>query len=178
VDRVRILLNSAVIISSIFGIFTASLAQTTQDARMRTESFSLPNGIQGIAVSIPRAKLASIGVSLPVGYFDDPAQHPGLAHYLEHMLFMGSSKFPSVSEYKKFVENRGGNSNAFTSKHETNYQLSLPPKYISEGLERFSEFFKAPLFDETFLEREKIAVHNEFQNYLQSDSGAFVESSI
>lgn len=172
-NRVRILLNSAVIISSIFGIFTASLAQTTQDARMRTESFSLPNGIQGIAVSIPRAKLASIGVSLPVGYFDDPAQHPGLAHYLEHMLFMGSSKFPSVSDYRNFVENRGGNSNAFTSKHETNYQLSLPPKYISEGLERFSEFFKAPLFDETFLEREKIAVHNEFQNYLQNDVWRF-----
>ncbi|MBK7842507.1 MAG: insulinase family protein [Bdellovibrionales bacterium] len=90
---------------------------------MRTESFSLPNGIQGIAISIPKAKLASIGVSLPVGYFDDPAQHPGLAHYLEHMLFMGSSKFPSESDYRDFVENRGGNSNAFTSKHETNYQL-------------------------------------------------------
>jgi insulysin len=173
VGRGRFLFKSAVIISFVYGVFTGAFAQTTQDARMRTESFSLPNGIQGIAVSIPRAKLASIGVSLPVGYFDDPAQHPGLAHYLEHMLFMGSSKFPSESEYRDFVETRGGNSNAFTSKHETNYQLSLPPKYMSEGLERFSDFFKAPLFDESFLEREKTAVHNEFQNYLQNDGWRF-----
>lgn len=167
--RGRLFLKFVVIISAVFGFFTVGLAQTNQDARMRTESFSLPNGIKGIAISIPRAKLASIGVALPVGYFDDPAEHPGLAHYLEHMLFMGSKKFPSESDYRNFVETRGGNSNAFTSKHETNYQLSLPPKYMSEGLERFSEFFKNPLFDESFLEREKTAVHNEFQSYLQND---------
>ncbi|MBK8205081.1 MAG: insulinase family protein [Bdellovibrionales bacterium] len=123
----RFFLKLAVIISAAFGVFATALGLTSQDARMKTASFKLPNGIQGIAISIPRAKLASIGVSLPVGYFDDPVEDPGMAHYLEHMLFMGSAKYPSESDYRDFVETRGGNSNAFTSKHETNYQLSLPP---------------------------------------------------
>ncbi|MBK8205069.1 MAG: insulinase family protein [Bdellovibrionales bacterium] len=45
------------------------------------------------------------------------------------MCFYGIQQISIRVGLSKFFENRGGNSNAFTSKHETNYQLSLPPKY-------------------------------------------------
>jgi len=45
----------------------------------------------------------------------------GTAHFLEHMLFMGSEKYPSENEYSKYISDNGGYSNAWTSNTNTNY---------------------------------------------------------
>jgi hypothetical protein len=53
-------------------------------------------------------------MAVGVGSFTDPAEMPGLAHYLEHMLFMGSDKYPKENEYDTYLNNHGGSSNAYT----------------------------------------------------------------
>jgi nardilysin len=53
-------------------------------------------------------------MAVGVGSFCDPPEMQGLSHYLEHMLFMGSDKFPDENEYDSFLSKHGGSSNAFT----------------------------------------------------------------
>lgn len=49
----------------------------------------------------------------------------GLSHYLEHMLFMGSTKYPDENEYDEFIQKNGGSSNAFTELEFTNYHFEV-----------------------------------------------------
>jgi hypothetical protein len=57
---------------------------------------------------------AAAAMAVGVGSFCDPPEMQGLSHYLEHMLFMGSDKFPDENEYDSFLSKHGGSSNAFT----------------------------------------------------------------
>ena len=52
------------------------------------------------------------------GSFSDPAKFPGLAHFLEHMLFFSSEKYPEEDEYSKFIQEHGGFCNAYTGPRE------------------------------------------------------------
>lgn len=53
-------------------------------------------------------------MAVGVGSFSDPEHLQGLSHYLEHMLFMGSEKFPNENEYDEYLTKHGGSCNAFT----------------------------------------------------------------
>ena len=53
-------------------------------------------------------KKAAAALSVGVGSFADPEEAPGLAHFLEHMLFMGSKKYPDENEYEAYLTNHGG----------------------------------------------------------------------
>lgn len=57
---------------------------------------------------------AAAALAVGVGSFSDPQALQGLAHYLEHMLFMGSEKYPDENEYDAFLNKHGGGSNAYT----------------------------------------------------------------
>lgn len=57
---------------------------------------------------------AAAAMAVGVGSFSDPAEMQGLSHYLEHMLFMGSEKFPDENDYDSFLALHGGASNAYT----------------------------------------------------------------
>ena len=57
----------------------------------------------------------SPAVQVRVGSLSDPDDLPGLAHFLEHMLFYSSEKYPQEDAYSKFVSEHGGSTNAFTS---------------------------------------------------------------
>lgn len=72
----------------------------------------------------------------------DPWELPGLAHFCEHMLFLGTDKYPSENEYFKFISNHGGLSNAFTSSDHTNYHFDVAPDYLSVGTFIFNHFSK------------------------------------
>lgn len=55
----------------------------------------------------------------------DPLELPGLAHFLEHMLFYASTKYPTEDEYSKFISEHGGHTNAYTASENTNYHCAL-----------------------------------------------------
>ncbi|MCO5583223.1 hypothetical protein L7F22_037131 [Adiantum nelumboides] len=87
----------------------------------------------------------------------------------EHMLFMGSSKFPDENEYDSFLSKHGGSSNAFTETEHTCYYFEVNHKFLKPALERFSQFFISPLIKEEAMDREVQAVDSEFEGHLQSD---------
>lgn len=129
----------------------------------RAREITLSNNLKVILVNAPASSKSAISVAVNVGHEDNPVEHQGLAHYLEHMLFLGTEDFPEVSEYSSFIRSNGGNLNAFTSLNFTNYLFDIQSSAFEEGVHRISRFFVNPLFDENYSEREKNAVENEYR---------------
>ena len=73
-----------------------------------------------------------------VGCSLDPKPFYGTAHFLEHMLFMGTEKYPSENEYSEYIKNNGGYNNAYTSLTNTNYHFECSNEAFSGGLDRFA----------------------------------------
>jgi insulysin len=132
-------------------------------------SVHLPNGLQAILISDGKADRAAAALAVGVGSYADPRGSLGLAHFLEHMLFMGSSKYPEENEYGAFLARHGGTSNAYTAAEITNYFFAVMPDYFDGALDRFSRFFIDPLLSPAAIAREKNAVDSEYRNDLSND---------
>jgi len=65
---------------------------------------------------------------------NDPPEAQGLAHFCEHMLFLGTKKYPEENHYSQFLGKHGGNKNAATSEDYTHYYFSINNDYFSEAL--------------------------------------------
>ena len=85
------------------------------------------------------------------------------------MLFLGTRKYPNPNEYQQFISDHGGSMNAYTSSQHTNYFFNIDAAELEGALDRFSQFFIAPLLDAHYVERERNAVHSEYQVKLLDD---------
>ena len=126
-----------------------------------------------ILIEDKEADKSAASLDVMVGCSLDPKPLYGTAHFLEHMLFMGTSKYPSENEYSQFMQNNGGMNNAYTSLTNTNYHFDCSNEAFQEGLDRFAQFFICPNFSQSGAKREMNAVDSEFNQSLQSDSWHF-----
>lgn len=122
----------------------------------------LPNGLRAIVISDPETDLAAASLDVHIGHYADPLDRQGLAHFLEHMLFMGTDRYPGVDDYRKFVEDHGGGTNAGTGGEHTQYFFRIEADSLEPALDRFARFFVAPLLTPDHVERERKAVHSEY----------------
>ena len=120
------------------------------------------NRLRVLLVWDPNTTISAAAMSVGVGHHDDPATHEGLAHLCEHMIEMGSEKYPDVESYKRVVENYGGRSLAATKPDYTWYRLTVPTLFFPTALDVFAHFFISPLFPEDILGREIEAIHHEY----------------
>ncbi|MDO8862565.1 insulinase family protein [Haliea sp. E1-2-M8] len=130
---------------------------------------TLDNELQVLLISDPEAPKAAAALDVLVGSGDNPPGREGLAHFLEHMLFLGTDKYPEAGDYQQYIAEHGGSHNAYTSFENTNYFFDIQAPYLEDALDRFARFFIAPRFDEAYVEREMNAVEAEFQMGLRSD---------
>ena len=112
---------------------------------------------------------AAAALAVNVGHFSDPKDRQGMAHFLEHMLFLGTKNFPDGSEYQQFVSKNGGNHNAWTATEHTCFFLDIFHQSFEQALERFSDFFINPLFAQEFIEKERQNIDAEFKLKLKDD---------
>jgi len=70
-----------------------------------------------------------------LGFIHDPDELPGLVHFLEHMLFMGSKKYPEENYFLKFVDEHAGLHNGETGEREQNYFWDISSDYLAELLD-------------------------------------------
>jgi nardilysin len=82
---------------------------------------------------------------------------------------MGSEKFPKENEFDQFIKNRNGFDNAMTECEHTIFYFKIDEEHLAGALDRFSQFFIAPLMSQNSMEREMEAVESEFQNDINSD---------
>ncbi len=133
-------------------------------------AFELENGLKALVISDPDTDQAGASLDVSVGSGDDPEGRQGLAHFLEHMLFLGTARYPKAGEYQTYISDHGGSHNAFTANDRTNYFFNVDSAFLEPTLDRFARFFIDPLFSPEYVQREKHAVHSEYQSKLKEDS--------
>ncbi|XP_065350636.1 insulin-degrading enzyme-like [Cloeon dipterum] len=142
----------------------------SQEDKRDCRGLILDNELRVLLISDPETDKAAAALSVNVGYMSDPNGLDGLAHFLEHMLFLGTEKYPSENEYEKFLSEHGGSSNAYTCMENTTFYFDIAPKHLTNALDIFSQFFKAPLFTEDATDREVKAVNSEYEKNLADES--------
>jgi len=132
--------------------------------------FELPNKLKVFLIHDAESDKAAAALNVNIGAIHDPDEFPGLAHFCEHMLFLGTEKYPVENEYGKYLSQHGGWSNAFTDSHDTNYHFEVGWKFLDGALDRFAQFFHKPLFTEDCTDREVNAVNSEHEKNFKQDS--------
>ncbi|EGC35711.1 hypothetical protein DICPUDRAFT_151903 [Dictyostelium purpureum] len=133
----------------------------------------LENDLEIVVVSDPSSDYSACSLSVGVGSLSDPREVPGLAHFLEHMLFLGTEKFPVEKEFSSLISLNSGSYNASTALNKTTYYYKLPNKddeLLRESLDRFSSFFISPLMNKDAVSRELNAVDSEHNNNREKDA--------
>jgi insulysin len=155
-------------------VFMSFIRKPDTDDR-EFEHMVLPNGLEALVISDPHTDESCCALDVHVGHFSDPNDIPGLAHFLEHLLFMGTAKYPVENSYSQFLSEHGGTSNAFTGNENTNFYFNVHSDHLFGALDRFAQFFISPLFLETCTMREMHAVDSEHKKNLQSDNWRFYQ---
>lgn len=130
---------------------------------------TLPNKMRVLLVSDPETDKAAASMAVYRGSFHEPENRPGLAHFLEHMLFIQTQAYPEPGAFQKYVAANGGSTNAYTALDHTNYFFNVKPEAFAEALDRWAHFFIRPIISAEYSEREKNAVHSEYQMQIKDD---------
>lgn len=145
-----------------------SIVKSTNDQR-KYQRILLPNNLDVLLISDPSTDKAAAALDLYVGSYQNPIQRQGLAHFLEHMLFLGTKQFPESGAYQTFVSEHGGSHNASTGLEHTNYFFDINADYLTNALDRFAPFFTDPVFDAKYVDRERNAVESEYRLKYKND---------
>lgn len=129
----------------------------------------LANGLQVCIISDPEMEESMGALSVAAGAWDDPKEFSGMAHFVEHLVFLGSKTYPKEDGFLEYIQQRGGKCNASTLKDRTTYGFSVNTIGLQEALDRFAHFFIDPLFSEEVIQRELKAVHHEFEDSREND---------
>ncbi|KEF31725.1 Protease III precursor [Marinobacter nitratireducens] len=168
----RLTLLVLLVITSSFTWATQTPVQSPNDDN-NYRVIALDNGLRAVLVSSPGSDKAAVSMNVAVGSGDDPEDREGLAHFLEHMLFLGTEKYPAPGEYQQFIKSHGGSHNAFTAFQDTNYFFDIQAPFLEPALDRFAQQFAAPLFTPELVDRERNAVHSEFSAKQKEDGRRF-----
>lgn len=125
------------------------------------------NNITILLVSNKEFSKSSCVVGVKAGYFQD--SFDGTAHFLEHLLFMGSKKYPNQNAYHDYVIQHGGEDNAFTTHDMTCYYISLDSQFLEKGVDMLSWFFREPLLSDEHIDSEKNIINSEHEKNIASD---------
>lgn len=178
-NRIVILKKLYIVIVILLLVWTipvqsVELITSPNDSR-QYELLTLENKLRVLLISDPDTDKAAASLDVNSGYFNDPADRAGLTHFLEHMLFLGTKKYPSADEYMEFISSHGGRNNAYTADEHTNYFFDIDKDFLDPALDRFAQFFIAPLFNEEYVQREMNAVESEYRLKIKDDSRRYWE---
>ena len=105
-----VLVTSGLVLGSSLAV-ASSVVKSPNDER-QYESFQLPNKLNVLVISDPDTDKAAASLDVLIGSGNDPSGREGLAHFLEHMLFLGTEKYPDPGGYPAFISAHGGTHNA------------------------------------------------------------------
>ncbi|MDX1538417.1 insulinase family protein [Arsukibacterium sp.] len=134
------------------------------------QHLTLDNGLTVVLVNDSSAEKSAAALTVNVGHFDDPADYQGMAHFLEHMLFLGSENFPDPGEYQQFISQYGGSHNAWTGTEHSHFYFDIDTPQFQQAIARFADMFCRPLFTAAYVEKERHAIEAEYSLKLKDDS--------
>jgi predicted Zn-dependent peptidase len=134
---------------------------------------TLDNGLRVLTTSVPTAQSAASAFFVRVGSRDETPTTNGLSHYIEHMLFKGTTERPEATQISQAIEGAGGSLNAYTSKELTCYWNNLPYERAETGLEVVADMVQHSLLEAEEIDRERTVVQQEIKR-AHDNPGSFV----
>ena len=123
---------------------------------------TLDNGLQVSLRHAPQLKRCAAAVRVQAGSHDAPRAWPGLAHFLEHLFFLGTQRFTLEDGLMRYVQHHGGQVNASTRERTTEFFFEVPQAAFAGGLERLCDMLAHPQFGLERQLREREVIHAEF----------------
>lgn len=133
----------------------------------RPHTETLANGLRVTLRQVPGLKQSAAALRVAAGSHDVPLEWPGLAHFLEHLLFLGTERFPASQALMAYVQSHGGQVNASTRERTTDFFFELPTSAFSAGLERLSDMLAQPRMNPDDQLREREVLDAEFVAWSQ-----------
>lgn len=124
---------------------------------MQHQINTLANGLRVISVPLPHLHSVELALYVKVGARNDPPGRSGLSHFLEHMLFRGTSDYASALEIETAFEELGGSVNAATDADSTCFYARIHPSHVEQGLAILASMLLRPTLQGIELERRIIA---------------------
>ena len=122
----------------------------------------LPNGLRLLTERMPHVRSVSIGVWLTRGSRHEAAERSGIAHFVEHMLFKGTSS-RSAEDIAQAIDSIGGQMDAFTAKEYASYYIKVLDEHLPFALDVLADIVMNPRFTPDDIEREKKVVVEEIK---------------
>lgn len=132
---------------------------------MKTELFTLPNGLRVFLIDTKAFPTLTTLLIVGAGSRYEHEKNNGVAHFLEHMFFKGSKKYPDPFILTSTIEQLGGIWNAFTSKDYTGYFIKATSEHFDTVVDVLSDVLLRPLFKEEEIEKEKGVIVEEINMY-------------
>ncbi len=128
----------------------------------------LPNGVK-IVHRHTTSPVAYVGVMVGVGTRDELPKENGMAHYIEHCVFKGTTHH-SAREIIRHIEGIGGEINAYTTKEETTFYAATMVEHVASTLRLISELVTCPTFPKAETDKELAVIYDEIESYNDSPS--------
>lgn len=130
---------------------------------MNYQRTTLDNGLRLLTAHIPGMRSASVAFFLRVGSRYEPDSIAGISHFIEHMLFKGSQRYPTARLISEAIEGVGGMFNGSTGKELTSYTARVPGEHLPVVLDVLADMIRHSLFDAAEIEKERTVIIEELR---------------
>ncbi|MEK7597735.1 MAG: pitrilysin family protein [Patescibacteria group bacterium] len=132
---------------------------------MHPQTFTLKNGLQVIFIDTKTFPTLTTLLLVGAGSRYENEKNNGIAHFLEHMFYKGSKKYPNPKIISQIIEGMGGHWNAFTSKDYTGYYIKASTDHFPKIIDILSDILLNSLFENKEIEKEKGVIVEEINMY-------------
>ena len=130
------------------------------------ERTALPAGPRVISARLPGARSVSIAAYVLAGSRLETPAEAGVAHFMEHITFKGTERFPSTRAISEAIEGVGGSFNAATDRESTVYWVRVPRRQVTRAMDVLGELIVRPNLDEKEIDGERTVIVEEIRSYL------------
>jgi len=130
------------------------------------ERTALPAGPRVISARLPGARSVSIAAYVLAGSRLETPEQAGVAHFMEHITFKGTRRFPSTRAISEAIEGVGGSFNAATDRESTVYWVRVPRREATRAMDVLGELIVRPTLDEAEIDGERAVIVEEIRSYL------------
>ncbi len=130
---------------------------------MEIRETTLGNDLRVVTANMPGMRSATAYIMAGTGSRHENADNNGVSHWLEHLLFKGSKRYPTSQIINEAVDSVGGMNNAYTTEEQTGYYIKVPGRHLALALDILCDMVSAPLFDPAEIDRERGPVIEEMR---------------
>src|SRR5579863_4366071 len=131
---------------------------------MQYQRTTLQNGLRLLTAPMQGMRSASIALIFTVGSRFETQSQAGISHFIEHMLFKGSQRYPTARHISEAIEGVGGVFNGSTDKELTMYTARVPGEQLPTIMEVLADMVRRPLLDPNELEKERGVIIEELSS--------------